>query len=469
MRLLIVEDEEDVILDLSGRLGDLRPAIDIAVARSRSSAMEILETDEFDFIVCDLKLPPNDGGLDTDEAHGLAVHSSARALCPGTPCLFFTGFATGTNVRDQLSSSGAQDVFGNGVAYGMTQLLTKDELHDCVERVGAFNGELASLDAITVEAEGDLQLDDVERRALQLGARPLGGARVEVAPLGGRSGARALSARVMDTLGHPRASFFVKIAGHKRIESEKRNYDIYVQPLLRIGGYPTLGVDRDAGLRKRRALFYRLADDDAISLFDLAGEDEPQAVAALYAVREILRPWSELTQSREVRIRELRAERISDDELAPFAGAFGTLAEFEDRSCTLATSRQHGDLHGLNVLWSASGGALVIDFGNVGLAPASLDPVLLELSAAFHIDSPFRAGRWPTVAQAELWFDLDEYLRGCPIPTLVRSCREWAIEAAGADGIAPVVYAEALRQLKYPDTDHDIAVAIGSAALRAVQ
>lgn len=80
MRLLIVEDEEDVILDLSGRLGDLRPAIDIAVARSRSSAMEILETDEFDFIVCDLKLPPNDGGLDTDEAHGLAVHSSARAL-----------------------------------------------------------------------------------------------------------------------------------------------------------------------------------------------------------------------------------------------------------------------------------------------------------------------------------------------------------------------------------------------------
>ena len=468
MRILIVEDEEHMIRELVERLGSVHPPIDVTVARSRSSAIEVLKAEEFDFIVCDLRLPPNDGGLDTNEAHGLAVHSEARALCPGTPCLFFTGFATETNVRDQLSSGGAQDVLGAG-AYGMTQLLTKDELLECIERLEAFNAGLASLDAITIETEGsDLQLDEVEKRALQMAALRLAGTVVETAPLGGRSGARTLRASVMDEFGYTRASFFVKIANRERIEAERQNYDKYVHPLLGIGSYPALGSDRDAGLRKRRALFYQLADDYTTSLFDLAARDDILAASALDSVRDILRPWSKPNRSESMRIGQLRSQRISDKLFQPFAAAIGTSPELEDQICELTTNCQHGDFHGLNILCNAAGNALVIDFGNVGIAPACLDPVLLELSALFHIDSPFRGGEWPTVAQAATWFDLDEYLRGCPIPAFIRGCREWAVETGGLNGLAPVVYAEAVRQLKYDDTDHGLAIAVGNAAVKAL-
>ena len=73
MRVLIVEDEQHVATRLDERLGRLKPRIDTIIAGSRTSGIEALQSSEFDFIVCDLRLPPQDGGVDTDEAHGLAV------------------------------------------------------------------------------------------------------------------------------------------------------------------------------------------------------------------------------------------------------------------------------------------------------------------------------------------------------------------------------------------------------------
>ena len=142
MKVLIVEDDNDVATGLNEQLSGADPSIDTVIAGSRSSGIEALRSDEFDFIVCDLRLPPHDGGVDTAEAHGLAVHSEARTVCPGTPCLFFTGYATSPNILEQLSSGGAQDILGTGENYGMTRLLTKDRFLDCVERLETLNGEL---------------------------------------------------------------------------------------------------------------------------------------------------------------------------------------------------------------------------------------------------------------------------------------------------------------------------------------
>jgi Ser/Thr protein kinase RdoA (MazF antagonist) len=44
----------------------------------------------------------------------------------------------------------------------------------------------------------------------------------------------------------------------------------------------------------------------------------------------------------------------------------------------------HGDLHGSTALVSASGSAVVVDYGDVAEGPASLDPVTLELSLILH-------------------------------------------------------------------------------------
>ena len=146
MRVLIVEDEKHMIAELSERLIYAIPRIHLVVAGSRSSGVAALQNEDFDFIVCDLRLPPHDGGLDTDEAHGLSVHSAAKEICPGTPCLFFTGFDTSKAVREELSAGGTQDVLGTGQGYGMTRLLTKDDLLECVERIEEFNSELEVLD-----------------------------------------------------------------------------------------------------------------------------------------------------------------------------------------------------------------------------------------------------------------------------------------------------------------------------------
>ena len=102
---------------LRARLSTLEPSIAIVIARSRSSAVEKLEQHEFDFIICDLLLPPQDGGLDIFEEHGLAVHAEIRNCTPGTPCLFFTGFGTSGNVVERLSTGGTQNIFGTDERY----------------------------------------------------------------------------------------------------------------------------------------------------------------------------------------------------------------------------------------------------------------------------------------------------------------------------------------------------------------
>ena len=467
LRVLIVEDEMRVATTLSERLSHLNPGIHTVIAGSRSSGIEALRGHEFDFIVCDLRLPPYDGGVDTDEAHGLEVYSEARNACPGTPCLFFTGYSTSQNVLEQLSAGGTHDVLGTGDNYSMTRLLTKDELLSCVERIEDFNSELAFLDTIRIELSGSKSdLDQIERRALQLSARLLGGTSIEARALGGLSGAQTLRVVVKDDGGFAIASFFVKIDLWTKLKQERDNYERHVSPLLGLGKFPALVRRIEAGIGKREALFYQLADEYTKSLFDILEENESAAIAVVGALREILAPWANAQEKKTIRARDLRAQRIDDAEFQQYRDVLGSAEAFEEIEQDMITSCQHGDLHGLNVLCSMSGEAVVIDFGNVGPAPTCTDPIILELSVLFHRDSPFRESSWPTNNQAKAWFNLEEYLVGCPVPEFIRKCRQWSSETAGSTALPSVVYTEAVRQLKYEDTDHELALAIARAAIQ---
>ena len=467
MIVLIVEDENHIVTKLREQLSGLMPSVHTVIAGSRSSGIEALRSGEFDFIVCDLRLPPNDGGVDTDEAHGREVRSVARTVCPGTPCLFFTGFETSALVREELSAGGTQDILGTGERYPMTRLLTKDDFLGCVNRLTSFNAELELLDAITINLSGSKSdLDQIDRRALQLRARPLGGTSVEASALGGLSGARTLRARVKDDQGRNLASYFVKIDCQAKMRRERENYDRYVNPLLGMGSYPALGPVIEAGIGKRGALFYQLADEYTESLFDVLERNESAATMAVAALRGTFVPWAQVSDKKLLRVRDLRSQRIDDSVFQAFREDLGATEHFEEIEQEMTTSCQHGDLHGFNVLCNESGGAVVIDFGNVGPAPICIDPIILELSVLFHTDSPFRSNLWPTNEQAEAWFDLEEYLVGCPVPEFVRKCREWANETGGPTDLPPVVYAEAVRQLKYTDTNHERALGIARAAMR---
>ena len=467
MKVLIVEDENHISTILRESLSGLNPSVDSIVAGSMSSGIEALQREELDFIICDLRLPPNDGGLDTAEAHGLAVHGKARTVCPGTPCLFFTGFGTSQPVVEQLSSGPTRDVLGTGEPYAMTQLLPKDQLAACVELIGSFNTELAALDAIQIDLSSEnTTLDYVEQRALRLLARPLQGTNIEARALGGLSGARTLRTIVKNDQGDLLGTYFVKIGSGADMEKERRNNDLHVNPLLRMGTYPTLIRVIEAGIGTREALVYQLADEYVESLFDVLARCESEAVAIVQTLRGILAPWSKLAEMEVYRVQELRALRMDDVAFQPYRDALGSTECFEEIAQEIATSCQHGDLHGFNVLCDGLGNAVVIDFGNVGRAPSCIDPIVLELSVLFHKDSPFQGHPWPTNDQSEAWFDLEDYLQGCPVPNFVKACREWAHEASRPAGLTAVLYAEAVRQLKYKDTNHDRALGIARAAIR---
>ena len=467
MRVLVIEDEKDVAAELKGHLANLKPSIEVVLAESRSSGIEALRSEEFDFIVCDLRIPPHDGGVDAEEAHGLSVHSEAKDVCPGTPCLFFTGFGTSAFVREALSGGGTQDVLGNGENYGMTRLLSKDNLLACVERIEEFNTELAMLNDIEMDwSGGKHDLDQIERRALQLLTRSLEGAGIEAIGLGGYSGAQALRATVKDGQNRTIGSYFAKIGVRPKMLRERDNYSRHVEPLLGIGDYPALVREREAGIGKRQALFYQLASGYTRSLFKVLETDENLAIAVVNTLREIFAPWMALRERNTIRVRDLRAERIDDEAFHPYADFLASTENYEEKERVIMMSCQHGDLHGFNVLCNDAGRAVIIDFGNVGPAPSCLDPLLLELSVLFHGDSPFRNASWPTIQQAEAWFNLEEYLIGCPVPEFIRKCREWAYETCKQDDLAPVVYAESVRQLKYKDTNHDRALGIARAAMQ---
>jgi len=467
MKLLLVEDEIHVATDIAGRLEGLNPAVEVTIARSRQSALGHINNDDFDFIICDLRIPPNNHGLHTHEAHGLDVHATARQVCPGTPCLFFTGYGTSQQILDQLSHGLTDDVFATGEQYPLTQFLTKDQLVECTTRISDYNTQMESLRGIAVHFHDDTcDLSDIEQRALQLIARRFQCHRVDVHSSGGLSGARALRTRVHDDIGNLQAAFFTKIALRERSETEQQNYHHYVHPLLRFGDYPSLVHSINSGLRKLSALLFQFAEEYNTDLFGVLSNDENEAASVVGSIQRILAPWSELEEQELVRTGEFRSDRIDSSEIHMLADRIGPLGNFEDLVFQTNTSIQHGDLTGANVLCKPDRSPVIVDFANVHRAPTCLNPVQLELSVLFHSNSPLRYSEWPTTDQAESWFDLDIYLTNCPAPRFIETCRMWAQSASLNEDLIPVVYAEAARQLKYKDTNHERAIAIVKAAVQ---
>ena len=467
MKVLLIENEPAVVEKLCEQLRLLAPHFEVDVAMSRSSGISAITCGEFDFIICDLRIPTRDGEVNDSEDHGLAVFYKAKELCPGTPCLFFTGFATSQRVLDELSSGEVHDIFGTGKPYEMTRLLTKDNFLLCLERLEEFASELEKLGVIHIKFHGGTkELDKMEERALRILARPLEGTGVEAEELTGLSGARTLRARVRNNKGQVVASQFVKISKGAKLKEEKENYERHVGTLLGVGRFPALGRHLNAGIGKREALFYQLADEYPESLFGVLSESDCDATAVVESLQDTFGPWQALSEERLLGLAELLEQHIDARDLSRILNELGPMEALKEVKQKVRMSRQHGDLHGFNVLCGASGEAVVVDFGNVGVAPACLDPVVLELSLVFHRGSPIRNSSWPTMEQSEIWFDIDEYVRGCPFPKFVKKCREWASETGGTTGLPLVVCAEALRQLKYKDTDHDRAIAIARAAKR---
>ena len=266
-----------------------------------------------------------------------------------------------------------------------------------------------------------------------------------------------------------RALVFAKFDSRSTILSEIEQYRS-LPTLLGPTTFASHADDITAGLGSKGVIFYQLATGFDRSLFDLVAEDDAVAGTAVAKLHQKVEPWLAGRENSSLRVREFRREIVSDSVLGQYQAELGDFDHraFEDSSMAISMCYQHGDLHGANVLVDSLGEPLMIDFGNLGPAPACLDPIVLELSVLFHPQGREATGEWATAEMAEHWFDVERWAAASPVPEFVRACRSWASAAAANElELLCVAYREALRQLKYCDTEKDLAIAVANSARKA--
>lgn len=465
--VLIVEDEESFTETISRALVELSGRLNLKVARSRNSASSLLDTAFFDLVVLDLNIPTDDGLFDSDPQHGLAVFTKAQSVTSGTPIFVLTGSSAEDFIPDLLHGTRQVDIWGEGKTVGTVQFLQKYRFDQFPNRLKPLVDAITTLGDVELD-KGSVELSVQDDRLIRIFARKFGGTRVVASILGGGlSGAKVLRLKVTDAQGAPIHDAVAKLGTRADIAEEGRRFDQLVSR-LEPRSTPRKLLELDAGAGANAGVFYGLAAGFERTAFAAAPGSVADAASVVATIRACTSRWTDGVQQSRRTIQEVRRLTVSDKTCHELAAKFGLewLTEFETRQIQTRWCCTHGDLHGENVLLDNYGNAVVIDYGDVGEATASLDPVTLELSLLFHPKGPLRnssigfAG-WPTEAQTRNWGNIDMYVAECALEPFVRQCRDWALGvAAGRREVAATAYAYLLRQLKYEDTNKELAIAL---------
>ena len=460
-RVLIVEDEVDATDELRQVFGELPGATELQVATSRESALAMLEREFFDLIVLDLKIPTIDGALDANPEHGHAVFARANIVAPGTPIFVLTGSPAEDFIPAMLRQQQQVDIWGEGRNIGTVDFLKKYKFEDCPAKLGPIVAAVRALSDVELD-RGGVNLTLPEERLIRIFAKRFRGARCAISLLGGGlSGAKVFRLRVTDTGGARVHDAVAKLGSPSDIRDEVARFDNQVSR-LDPRATPRKLATLDFGGGALAGVFYGLAGRYDTSAFDVALYQDGRAAAAIKGVEAATAPWVDGVPQTRMAVAAVRRRVLSDEELGKILKSYplGWIEEFERSEIQTRWACIHGDLHGSNVLVSADSSTVLIDYGDVAEGSASLDSVTLELSLIFH---PQRVHfeSWPTLEQARKWGDLDAYLAGCPAGEFVRECREWAGRvAAGQREIATAAYSYLVRQLKYEDTNKELALAL---------
>jgi DNA-binding NarL/FixJ family response regulator len=457
MDILIVEDAARDSDALIRRLSEHNWRI----ARTRDEASAELLLGAPDLVVCDLRIPPENGGMAHTD-HGLAVFDDVRARWPGVPVRILSGHGDIDMVDERLRLAG-----------GMAGHIKKDNVDQLMSYIKELAAEQTGLATIELDWVGpELPLEKHDRRLIQKYASAREASVVRVRELaGGKSGAITLALTLIE--GPASASqAVVKLNTRAEILDEHGRYTAHVADRVAIGAYTPVSECITAYAGARSGLFYRLADGFDANLFDLVREDPEKAATVVERIAGATRAWRQVAEPKQITVAYVRRMLVRDEvRLGLLEEAPWSTNELEALEIRANVCRQHGDLHGENVLVNGALQPMLIDYGRSGPATASLDAVTLEISAVLHPAAGLALGEWLDDGRAEQWPDLDTYVAGCPIEPFIRACRAWAEQVSVAKReVLATGYAYALRQLRYPnDVDPQLAAALSLGAARALK
>jgi len=465
MKVLLVEDDEDIVEEMKASVQEALGEYNLAISRSRDEAIEVItQTYDFDYYVLDIQLPTQRGTLDAHVEHGGRVYEELRSKNRNMPVAFLTGFPGDDVITERYREMRQEDIWGNNTEEPMILVKPKRRMNEAIEEILRCNVECRWLEEIEIDTAGvHLDLSPGDKRVIRIFARRHAGRVANIRKLtGGLSDARVLQIRVRDTVGSIRINAVCKIGTPSALDAEKENYNREAVRLPH-DGYANLIDQVRAGAYGQAGIFFRVAENCDRTLFDVLNENVNEAVDVLSKVREIEDVWGEAHENRFLQVGDIRRLLVSDADFLDISNYLQDIDvdAFERRTLSVNWCTRHGDLHGANVLVDPDMRPALIDFAEVKDGPHALDPVTLELSVFFHPESGYVEQNWPDENSLLCWSDDEKYVAGSPIDQYVLALRDWSRNgASGTREILATAYAYLVRQLKYQDTDRVMAVAI---------
>ncbi|MCC6070476.1 phosphotransferase [Massilia sp. GCM10020059] len=465
MKILVIDDEDQFAGELISELGEIVGSGNVMRAASRDSAERMIREQFFDLFIVDLKIPPTDDSIDANVSHGEAVFGYCRELAQGTPICFLTGSSTEPFVTRLLNEhSIAADYWGTEAAHAGVKVYRKLDLADLLAHVKQLQSLFEGLQNIEIREATGQSISPDQKRVLKLFTRRMKGVVCEVTQLkGGMSDASVYKLGVFNGAGRCTNQAVGRIGPVNSLADEVRKFDTNVTA-LGVGAFPTRICFLTHGAKSTGGIFYRLANEHVDCFADFLVKCPEQLGVLSLKMRDLFEPWIDGGYQRRIAISDLRRQLLEDKVLESLMASFPLewIHAFEKIEVNVVWGKKHGDLHGGNILVSPAGDPLVIDFGDVDDGAIAFDPITLCLSPFFHPQtSESMLGRFNADDVITLLVtpsehrdkDFSEFFGGCKIWIDQLICQSPRTYFA-------LIYCFCLRQLKYGDTDKNLAQAL---------
>jgi len=466
--VLIVEDNNSISQYISDEFSKLGNDIETTIATCKNDAIKLLESSDtfFDYITLDLTLPNNVDDFEKKPENGLEILSQISELSKGTPVLILTATSTVDMIQDFLSHSSNIDIWGNNEKLSTIMHLNKLRINSLNEIIKKVYINFSKILSVEIRPAQSLDLPIEHDRLIRIFVNSAGGSIGKIKKIGGGlSDAKVYAVEVDDINGSRIYNSICKCGKHMDINVDAENYKKYINRLTPDAS-PRIFGHYQFGAKSSNGVFYGFAEKHNDSFFKAMCENRISQ-ELFTSIKAIFTPWHSASTNKVNTISHIRRMLINDEkteELIQLYDIKNCSINFEKKSVSYKYSCIHSDLHGENILLNTeSNKAVIIDYGDINEGAIILDIITLECSALFHpsIKDYLDLGGWPTDIDINNWNVEEQYIKDCPFPDSVTFCRSWLKDLdIGNRELAAGLYSYSLRQLKYPETNKQVAISL---------